>query len=370
MLSSQEKRRAAKPAKILLFVTSIGILIWLVLPVLEARPVLRWQFYTKNCPVTNVFVGQSEVYQDQIAAVAFDDLHNLFVVGTEYKKARVVRLAPDGTQKVVSLRQFDGKPLQAEWGFFSVSPSGKRWWLLTTPTTGFSTEGDSFDTLWAFDETGKPLQKWQVPVSAISLQAIGEDQAVWTRPNRFIYYRLNNLQARQVVKPRQSESLFAPRFVGSDGSLFEIENDKAVYRQLNGQRTLLARFQWPNSDFGPEIFDWNSKSGIFAWHYIRPDDPAGKTIGKSVNLIKPTGEVEPLFDTQNVDFGPIEGLSGFEPTDIVVRKGSLLKGDETGAVWMEIGIERSKVLSEYRVVKITRRPRWKVLLERWKESRQ
>lgn len=159
----------------------LALLIYLVFPIKAVVPVLRLSYRFPHQVAGVPYRGWQQLKQDMPAVAAFDAHGHFFLLTGKERMLHVAQwdLRHGRCDRAVPVRIEDGKPInffRYRSLAFSVSPSGKRWWLVH-----WYPEMHGRISVIVLDERGRLLERWVVDVSSddvIGFQAVDETRVL------------------------------------------------------------------------------------------------------------------------------------------------------------------------------------------------
>lgn len=275
----------------------------------------------------------------------------------------LVANANGGIDHVIPLKRLDGRLARGHCEFLAVSASGKRWWTLRQAGESpedwkdYSVVGKRTVLLNAYDNHGKPLAEWKVPLPLASetFALAATDTEAYVVPEileqekQLLVYHLGRQQPQKRPWPGSWVPAIAGSLITANEQFWHLEphpdgSVESYITTMGKPSRLFNTFQWHRKGSYPFLFWADEKEGFFVFENLK--DNKGNIRfsdgAKAVYRIAPNGTVHKLFETPDVlQAKPAEQ----------VRAGQLLKADEN-FVWMEVSYLKNDKATEYQIVKV------------------
>ncbi len=291
-----------------------------------------------------------------ITYVSADEKGNIYILGAKDGQPRLIVINQEGAvEKIIAIRLKD-KRIPKFLDYVAVSPSGNRIWVLC----GYLPLDKR---IIVYGKQGEIIAEWQHSgdYDICFLFASGEDSvyAVAEHENVVFLYTIGQQQFRRFVIPCYSPFFKDGRFwfagplkvIMRDLRLKEREYEKdwigiATWTPEEGGR-LFKQFR---SIFGLfETIDWVDEKGNF---YFRRSASMERGRPRYFLIVSPEGQ---LLETISV-------RAAVRPDrEEKLEYGQLVKVDKTG-IYLEV--LKYNEPKEYRIVRIVKKPRWKVWWEK------
>lgn len=365
--------------QIALLVLAIGLGYWMLGSArtsLRAEPVFQIDFAQKNSPVYGLSRNPIPNRGYLHASIATDTASHFYSLALKRDAEQEKRMAHPRHANIISVLALDVKgnaeqavPLKREDGryvrylceFFSVSPSGKRWWTARRPyesPSDLQQGSNPKGVVTAYSNDGKVLQEWTLPTSIGSVMlvgAVGEAQVCVVgqesvgQKGKLWVYRIGQTLPQELPYPSNWLPMISASLITSEGEFWCLVPDmsgvvEARVAQLTQSARVFTTFKWHRKGSSPGLFWQDAQAGLFVFENLK--DEKGKIRlregAKAVYRVAPDGTVHKLFETPDV----LQTRRGEE-----VRAGQLLKAD-ANFVWMEATYLKDGKVSEYQIVKV------------------
>jgi len=280
--------------------------------------------------------------------ISCDKQQNIYVLGERNEREAVQVITANGSTRTVALNNLPGELAQFSKGF-TVSPSGRRWWVWTRFTVKDGTTGEN---VRLYDASGKIVKTWQSQSGGIALmQAVGDEQLHRADETGSLWI----YDARKATPQRLSFSPKAWDFMDSKGRFWTVNWDKdkrtgkaVAQSPANPALNISLPFQLPREG-GGYPFWYDEKAGLYAQRVFWDTPSKTGSSGASVLLLDPDGQMKTVMDISPSWF------KGKENQFVIFRRLLMAKGD---TAWGEVVISKSGPV-EHRIVKMESIPRWR-----------
>lgn len=330
--------------------------------------------------------------------LAVDAKGNIYLAGRKDSEVRILVLCPNGKIKqVITPRLKNGQLLK--YCLLSVSPSGNHIWTVS-PTSMW------FDKVAVHDQDGKAQEEWKIrgcSSTHLLINAYSENGAYLVTSTEILHFVINQKYPQKFEKP------FFPLFfhkgkywqVGRLDHLLE-EPCWSKYRlreRISQPDKIWSIVTWtpeegarlisiaPIKDKVPiaNIAAIDQKGNFYCYDSLYLKTPIDRFLnfllkikllkkmfriigisispsGRSITVVKVTSNKGEILDLI-----PLSPLLKSGRKEVLLYGLQIVKIDEIG-IYMEVIVaeEKTNIPKEYRIVRIVKKPRWKVWWERFK----
>lgn len=347
--------------KRILALLGLALLIYLVFPIRAAVPVLHLSYRFPH-PVAGVpYRGWQQLRQDMPAVAAFDARGHFFlltgkdkllqVAQWDIRHGRCERAVPVRIESKQSINFFRYRSMA-----FSVSPSGKRWWLVH-----WYPEIQGRISVIALDKQGRLLQRWVVDVSSddvIGFQAVGESRLLLLDTQQQIWEMKIGTEA-----PHAHTVPWGIPIIKPDGSIMLIDSSQSADTRwkvncvdMKGGVTTVARFKCRDGALYQPFIGERSETACF---YGQGNATTSPLVSLVERLPLLEGWRNMVLHKLLIDSQTAHAVDSSGRIRLLVAypgAGQFFKQEKNGTVWFDQDLA-TKYDHEYLLLKTVRWPR-------------